>query len=570
MGDALMNGPSRLGLTLQGYDQVIALSQTNINQTLKRYFKIDEAAMADFRAVLGDESDPDYSLIGTIEPPTIELIDADKADQAIYTIKFRRGSKYTYWGPDPSNKRGAPRKFEQSAEGWTLAFFVNFGLQKCERMPDEIKTTVMNPGSYSIEQLVIIFGTADLIDFNWTQSRFPGLDEPTAQLDVKTKMSDFVNKWLMSLKTAAPGKSHNVLGYSLKLDVSGNESRKQLLEKIGNVPASFPPIKVQFQTIANKPSAGAKGDPADPYNAFLFTEMCGIPGNTTPRGLPQNDLQWSGNWFYGAVGGSLAMSSTIFLKEFVGKLVEPMHKDYSAFANTLAKRQTWDAEYRIARVKKDVQFLGDWTQGEWRAVGNQWMLESTATATHTEIPWQEKGESFTVQVIMQAKMTSVLKPMPGTGIFHIHQTLQIVTKWSNFSNQYAFDGTSTFNWTYTVQLASVTSTGELASSVTFRKDERPVLTSTITVKGVLIRGIGSNQTEEERKGWDEYEAILIGTIEGRLPKEVDFTGKINQGLNGQSKFIFPGAGTFDISDPVFSNAGDLLLGLVYRQGKVQT
>jgi hypothetical protein len=240
MGDALMNGASRMGLTLQGYDQVIALSQNNINQTLKRYFKIDEAVMANFKAVLGDETDPDFSLIGTIEPPTIELIDADKADQAIYTIKFKKDSKYTYWGPDPSNKRGAPKKFEQSAEGWTLAFFVNFGLQKCERMPADLQATVMKVGSYSVDQLVIIFGTADLIDFNWTHSKFPGLDDPTAQLDVKTKMSDFVNKWLMSLKTAAPGKSHNVLGYSVKLDVAGDQSREQLLAKIGNVPPSVP------------------------------------------------------------------------------------------------------------------------------------------------------------------------------------------------------------------------------------------------------------------------------------------------------------------------------------------
>lgn len=115
-----------------------------------------------------------------------------------------------------------------------------------------------------------------------------------------------------------------------------DQSREQLLAKIGNVPPSFPPTKAQFQTIGNKPSADAEGDPPDPYNAFLFTEMCGVPGITTPWALPQNDLQWSDNWFYGVIVGSLAMSSTIFLREFVGKFVEPIHKDYSAFDDTLA------------------------------------------------------------------------------------------------------------------------------------------------------------------------------------------------------------------------------------------
>lgn len=569
MIDAEMNETSRMGLTLQGYDQVIALSQTNINQTLKRYFKIDEAAMSHFDVKIGpEEEDPDYSLTGTIEPPTIELIDADKADQAIYTIKFKKNSKYSYWGPDPKDRRLPQIKSEVSAEGWTLAFFVNFGLQKCEHMPADLYTIVMKAGSYSVEQLVIIFGTADLIDFNWTLSKFPGLKDPSAQLDARTKMSDFINKWLMSLKSAEPGKSHNVLGYSVKLDVEGDQSRQQLLAKIGNTPPSFPPNKVQFQTIANKPNANAKGDPANPYNAFLFTEMCGIPGITDSRPLPQNDLQWSGNWFYGAIGGTLAMSSTIFLKEFVGKLVEPIHQEYSGFADKLAKRQTWDAEARINRVRKNVKFLGDWVQGQWYAVGNQWVLESESRNTHSEIPWVDGGKSFTVQVIVQAVMKSALRPIPGTGKFHIEQALQIVTKWSNFSVQYAFDATSTFDWTYVVQLASVGSTGKLESRVTFQRNERPVLTSTITARGVLVMGIGSNQTEEEKRQWDEYQAILKNTIQNKLPDETDFTGKINEGLNGQSKFIFPGGGTFDMSDPVFSNAGDLLLGLVYREGKI--
>lgn len=35
-------------------------------------------------------------------------------------------------------------------------------------------------------------------------------------------------------------------------------------------------------------------------------------------------------------------------------------------------------------------------------------------------------------------------------------------------------------------------------------------------------------------------------------------------LNQQNKFVFPGSGTFDIKDPLFSDKGDLMLGLTYR------
>lgn len=571
MDNVTKDNKSRMGLTLQGYDQVIALSQTNINQSLKRYFKIDEARMANFKAILGPEEDPDYSLIGKIDPPSIELIDADKADQAIYTIRFQKGAKYTYWGADPTNKRGAQKKFEVPAEGWVLAFYVNFAMEKCERMPDDVKDVVMKAGSYSVDQLVIVFGTADLMDFDWIHAKFPGMDDKDVLLDAKAQMSKFVDKWLLSLKTAEPGKSHNVLGYTVKLDVAGDPSREQLLKRIGDTPPSFPPIKVQFQTIANKPDATSKGDRSDPYNAFLFTEMCGIPDDSKARPLPQHDLQWSGNWFYGTIGGSLLMSSGIFLKEFVGKLVEPIHNSCTKFADSLAKRQTWDAEVRMPRAKtgEKVEFMGDWVHGSWVTYDkNQWMLQSTSTSQHNEIPWVDQGRSFTVQVNVQAVMTSWLKPKPKTSTFDIEQRLEIVTKWSDFSTQYAFDATSSFSWNYAVQLAAVNSNGELDPTVTYTKNEKPALTSTITVRGVLIRGIGSNQTEDERKNWDNYQSILKGTIQNKMPSSTDFTNKLVQGLSGQKKFVFPGGGTFDISDPLFTEAGDLLLSLVYRQGKL--
>lgn len=571
MSDTTKDNKSRMGLTLQGYDQVIALSQTNINQSLKRHFKIDQAGWSDFKAIIGKEDDPDYSLVGKIDPPSIKLIDADKADQAIYTIKFQKGAEYTYWAADPNNKRGAQKKYTTSAEGWVLAFYVNFGMQKCEQMPDDVKEIVLKAGSYSFDQLVIIFGTADLMDFDWKDSKFPGIDDKDILLEAQGQMGKFIGKWLLSLQTAGTGESHNVLGYTVKIDVEGDSSREQLLKRIGDTPPSFPPTKVQFQTIANKPDASSKGSRDDPYNAFLFTEMCGIPDDDKPRPLPQHDLQWSGNWFYGTIGGTLLMSSGIFLKEFVGKLVEPIHYSCTEFADPLAKRQTWDAEARIPsqRVKKDVPFVGQWNHGSWVPWGkNQWMLKSTSTNQHSEIPWECDSKSFTVQVIVQAIMTTWLKPNPTTSNFDIEQQLQIVTKWSNFSIQYAFDATSTFDWKYAVQLTAVNSNGELAPTVKYSRNEKPPITSTITSRGILIRGVGSNQTEEEKKNWDSYENILIGTIKNRMPSSTDFTSRLHQGLSGQKKFVFPGGGTFDISDPIFTEAGDLLMSLVYRQGKL--
>jgi hypothetical protein len=62
---------------------------------------------------------------------------------------------------------------------------------------------------------------------------------------------------------------------------------------------------------------------------------------------------------------------------------------------------------------------------------------------------------------------------------------------------------------------------------------------------------------------------------GRLVKEFvaqtsvwnGITKSIETALNGQNKFIFPGGGTVEMKDPIFSNNCDLLIGLSYKKGE---
>jgi len=205
---------SRLGITL---------SQTNINQSLKHHFIDNNKSALIFHAQLGEhDDDPEFSLIGRIDPPTIQLIDAEKADQAIYTLKFHNG-EYIYWAPDADSHRAAPKQRKVSAKGWTIAFYVSFAMEKVVQLPEWVRKVAMKPGSYSVEQLVIVFGTADLIKFKLDECTFPNLAGSAALLDVKKNLGKFVDKWLISLKSAGPG---HILGYTVKVD--GDPSQDQL------------------------------------------------------------------------------------------------------------------------------------------------------------------------------------------------------------------------------------------------------------------------------------------------------------------------------------------------------
>jgi hypothetical protein len=42
---------------------------------------------------------------------------------------------------------------------------------------------------------------------------------------------------------------------------------------------------------------------------------------------------------------------------------------------------------------------------------------------------------------------------------------------------------------------------------------------------------------------------------------------IGSALSSQKRFVFPGAGTFDMNSPIFNKNGDLLIGLSYRLGE---
>jgi hypothetical protein len=136
-----------------------------------------------------------------------------------------------------------------------------------------------------------------------------------------------------------------------------------------------------------------------------------------------------------------------------------------------------------------------------------------------------------VQVNSAATLTSLLVPFPTTGKFKIRQQIKLVTKWMDHSKQYTFDATSIIPWKYSVSLKSF-ETGALTSDVAYSV-EKHVLTSDIISKGVPSRGDQSNQTAQDKEDWAKDEKLLLRTIENRMPSSMDFTSKINEGLNGQ-------------------------------------
>lgn len=166
---------TRLGLTLQGYDQVIALSQANINESLEYHFTANPQ-LCNFNVVFADKG---YGLKGTLKPSTIELIDVENADRAVFKLNFETG-KY-FWTEFPKADPNAPQQLDEDGlpvlpqpkrqsllvANWAFAFLVDFSVKRMSSIPEDIKKKIELPGVYSVDQLMIDFGTADILNFSW-------------------------------------------------------------------------------------------------------------------------------------------------------------------------------------------------------------------------------------------------------------------------------------------------------------------------------------------------------------------------------------------------------------------
>ncbi|CVK85188.1 hypothetical protein FPRO06_07656 [Fusarium proliferatum] len=200
---------------------------------------------------------------------------------------------------------------------WSLAFFVDFSFKRMATIPDKIRNAIELPGSYSVNQLLIAFGTPEILNIAWDHCNTQGVPEAqkaTCRAEIRMFLSTHLESVLLKEN------DHNILGYTVKIDQpSEGKMVEQRLKEVSKKAPHFPPTSVRLRTINYRPDGKevqAGGEKSD-HNAFLFTEM------TQFRKMPNQDLQWSGDWFYNGIGGTLAMSRGIFLDQYLAEKLQP-------------------------------------------------------------------------------------------------------------------------------------------------------------------------------------------------------------------------------------------------------
>ncbi|KAI8942386.1 hypothetical protein NX059_000460 [Plenodomus lindquistii] len=568
---------SRLGLNIGAYDQVIALSQNHINETLQYHYDNNE----DLKIIKTKLDTAGSKLRGKIDAPQVQLIDKEGADQALYCLSFTEGTFYWYEAkpqetndPDDSDAPPPMPAFVQRSvplEGWKLAFYVDFAMKKMDVIPESVRSQLNNPGSYGVDQLLIDFGTAHTMTFDWIHSELTNFPDKKSEVAARGAVSLLISQWLEGMR-ATEG-NHNVLGYAVKV-------KPDQISKIPNSDPSFPPTAVRLQTINHRPEGKEdKISPASGHNAFLFTEMTGKDGPDRLRAT--KDLPWSGDFFYQSFGGTLIMSRDIFWDKFVKERLNDVNQLAVLALNVAAKKL---APPDMAKLMPSPGwYLTSKSTDMDTAKAAQW---SSTNGLITEYKWnaysyfiydhEVTGPNHMYEYKVTSQVRHQLCPEVGTGNFYLDCKVELQTELKVGFGGF-LDGLASFTArtacsysnTLKVSLAAADSGGGL-SVVATGSTSKPKIQADAYMGGLAKTVIDAIPGIREMYGGhseaEAYRAAAVEIIESSTEHAVASAAKLQEALSGQRRFVFPGGGTFDMKSPIFNNKGDLLIGLSYRKG----
>lgn len=553
---------SQLDINLQGFDQVVAISQQTINTSLAYRFAADSSLKT-----IRTQSHGDWK----IEAPSVELIDAPNGgDGALVFVKLAQPSKFSYVDTDGSSQT-------ISLAGSKLAFALTFKLEKTSSVPDEVREQVHDLASYTVSQLIVDFSAAGLATFKPDKSTFPSFSK--APEPVKTQFAEAVAKHLQWIDS-----SGKVTALSSSLTAVKPEIVQQQT-------ATSPPTSVRLQTMYYRPPHGAEASNSS-KNAFLFTEMC------KGRSMHAKDLTWTGNWFCAPANGTMVLSKTIFWREYLIPKLAALNTQAEELLNSLS---------RLTSISDLCEHdLPAWQVGAHDSMGQtgQWNVSPGAQSGFIEYqsskdrpyngtmkrPWYVKDEPWEYNINSNVQTRADI--VPGFGKVTFTAVLQVQHRANIKVNGSWHESRSDAYINFILGINFVSSDkGRLRITVTVdhidadakinrNKPDSNAISSLLSsaISGAVSVGgaIGGSGVASGIASLSGPLVQLVGyknvsgftqDFKSQLEQDVRNRGlgsDVEKQLNGQQQFVFAGGGTFAMKDPSFNKEGDLMIGLTYE------
>ena len=526
--------PKRVSNSLQGYDQIIAVSEDAINAILNtRYSSLLKLAK-DKRLRSFKHSIPKHGTIdATLGAPRIQFHVPDNADMVRFFLKFATGS-LTYWDGEGRDAEEVVQPFRD----WTIGFDVSLDMQKLTTVPQEIrdKLSLAHDQSYSASQIILSLSSAAAAKMNWLISSTPGLTPAADTQEVfKTHFEDYMKLYLSWMSKG----TFSVLGYAIHAETSDQNVGTAKAPKYVNYRIQeYAPTTTQFQDYHRTSQDNAGLD------ALIFLQK--IEGTTAPN-VSDYSPSKAGNWIVGGLPVSLAVSKDVFWNAFILDKLQVVNTQSLTLANniyhwvyvktaTTSTNNTWiisskDKPTEASWVNGDTSATYSWS--EFKPDNHTWMSgmskDEITTKINNEIKWTPGGNaiSLSIDIFIHKYVWS--------------QEGEVDRQTANF--------TISLKWSLSITLSTIVD-GGLATHI---ESTTPVLD--IEKQANSIWDPPNERSDFKSQGEE--------TIKSGFHSD-DFKSSLETLLNTQSKFIFLAGAEFFMSNPVFDNNGDILVELSYK------
>jgi len=320
--DAAAKGRTQIS-SLQGRDQVIAISENALNAVLKQRYNTTllrekDARLRRFEHALQGVG----NITAELTAPRIKLVTSDN-QAVLFHLVFSSGvfDYFSGFGPSAQLK-------QQKIDGWSICFETSFSLAKLAHVPADIRKaidpTVIKSGTYSVSQLLLTFSASAMANIDWDNSICPGMeDNPNLKFASMNIFKFYMDTYMNFMKTGP----YSVLGYAIEVDENITDP------KLKPLAPSFPATSLYCQTQAYKPClAEFNGNSTQSsLDQFLFLGM--TEGRQFPA-VPY-DTTAAVNWCYSGLPASLCISKRILWDRFFAERLQVLNERAVTLANDL-------------------------------------------------------------------------------------------------------------------------------------------------------------------------------------------------------------------------------------------
>jgi hypothetical protein len=425
----------------------------------------------------------------------------------------------------------------------------------------ESKWNSLEPGKYSLNQIIIFLGSSPLSSLDWERSELPGLKKDDPMLPMKeTFFKMYMTRYLADLQKRP---DLLTLGYAIKKETQDADA----LDPISVKYPTYPPTSVKYQNyrfqtctdtldiIDDKPVGAAARD------AFLFLEMTG------DAPFPREKLERKGNIIVGNMPGALVLGRQLFMDKY---LLDSAFKDYHGnMIDTMNALFEWLRDKYMTTDKKD-----------W------WLTNGTRNATVESLAWKKADDGKSASIDWKGNMRESPNSFWHTLWYgNYGQELKSSYKATLYPKQRTNEIAVTTDIKLDYETWNQPPGGRSEKKCHYIEAE---ISLTLSFKLVEVQSNGLLYVDVDEKITtcrcrDSDDKSTPGFMEWLLgPSNTDLADKLSADLrklvttrhignvlgeriNNQQQFVLPGSKQFIYKNPLFSDAADLLVRLEYQQ-----